>query len=84
MDLGEWLSINGDAIYETQPWSTQNDTVNGNVWYTQKDDVIYGITVEWPEDNQLKLGAVHHLFQSGNTTVSLLEKNIELEVGIKI
>lgn len=32
--LGEWLSINGEAIYGTSPWIHQNDTVNGNVWYT--------------------------------------------------
>lgn len=32
--LGEWLEINGEAIYSSSPWSHQNDTNNGNVWYT--------------------------------------------------
>lgn len=32
--LGEWLAINGESIYGTSPWIHQNDTFNGNVWYT--------------------------------------------------
>lgn len=34
LSLGTWLSINGDAIYGSSPWTSQNDTLNGNVWYT--------------------------------------------------
>lgn len=32
--LGEWLSINGKAIYSSSPWHSQNDTLDGHVWYT--------------------------------------------------
>ncbi|CAG9585657.1 unnamed protein product [Danaus chrysippus] len=32
--LGDWLSLNGEAIYGTSPWHSQNDTRNGDVWYT--------------------------------------------------
>lgn len=34
LSLGKWLDINGQAIYKTSPWIHQNDTLNGNVWYT--------------------------------------------------
>lgn len=34
LDLGKWLKVNGEGIYGSSPWSTQNDTFNGNVWYT--------------------------------------------------
>ncbi|XP_075969352.1 alpha-L-fucosidase isoform X2 [Anticarsia gemmatalis] len=34
LSLGAWLSINGEAIYGSSPWHSQNDTLNGNVWYT--------------------------------------------------
>ncbi|XP_045491687.1 tissue alpha-L-fucosidase [Colias croceus] len=32
--LGDWLQINGEAIYETSPWVHQNDSLNSEVWYT--------------------------------------------------
>lgn len=34
LSLGSWLSINGEAIYESSPWHSQNDTINGDIWYT--------------------------------------------------
>lgn len=30
--IGDWLRVNGEAIYATRPWSYQNDTVANNVW----------------------------------------------------
>ncbi len=31
--LGTWLSVNGEAIYASRPWTHQNDTQNPDVWY---------------------------------------------------
>ena len=30
--VGQWLKINGEAIYSTIPWTYQNDTLAQNVW----------------------------------------------------
>ena len=31
--MGEWLGVNGQAIYGTRPWTYQNDTTNPDVWW---------------------------------------------------
>lgn len=36
MQLGAWLEVNGEAIYDTSPWYHQNDKINPLVWYTCK------------------------------------------------
>lgn len=31
--VGSWLQVNGEAIFGTRPWTIQNDTLTGHVWY---------------------------------------------------
>jgi alpha-L-fucosidase len=49
--VGEWLRVNGEAIYESHYWEPFKD---GDVRFTRKGDTIYAIALEWPED-ELKL-----------------------------
>ncbi|XP_046453390.1 alpha-L-fucosidase-like [Daphnia pulex] len=60
-DVGSWLQVNGEAIFGTLPWTLQNDTLTSNVWYTSKRifiwKYVYGITLRWPENNTLMIGA---------------------------
>lgn len=32
LQLGQWLHSNGEAIYESRPWTVQHDRLNANVW----------------------------------------------------
>ncbi|KAJ8301520.1 hypothetical protein KUTeg_020507 [Tegillarca granosa] len=34
--LGAWLSVNGEGIYQSKPWTYQNDSVTPDIWYTSK------------------------------------------------
>ena len=31
--MGAWLKVNEEAVYSSKPWTYQNDTTSGNVWY---------------------------------------------------
>ncbi|XP_048236584.1 alpha-L-fucosidase-like isoform X1 [Haliotis rufescens] len=69
--MGQWLKVNGEAIYGSKPWSHQNDTVTPRVWYTQNEGFVYAIIFSWPTGtmNNLVLSAP---VPTTSTTVTLL------------
>jgi len=68
--MGYWLGVNGEGVYGTEPWTTQNDTVNPNVWYTSKEEVtVYAHVLGWPQSGMVELGSV---LPTDTTEVSLL------------
>lgn len=74
MQLGTWLSINGDSIYESNPWTVQNDTSASPVWYTSKNETVYAIFLQWPSENFISLEHpdIVSYFTQKNPTVTLL------------
>ena len=44
LKLGDWLKVNGEAIYGTRPWTTQ---VEGDARFTAKGDFVYAIFLKW-------------------------------------
>src|SRR5450755_4356197 len=50
-EVGEWLRVNGEAIYGSHYWEPYKD---GDVRFTRKGDTLYAIALEWPEE-QLRL-----------------------------
>jgi len=71
LEVGEWLSINGEAIYNTRPWLHQNETV-ANIWYTSRESAVYATVLDWPSRNTVELAKAVGLFKNEYTTVSLL------------
>jgi alpha-L-fucosidase len=45
--VGEWLRVNGEAIYGSRSWNTYRD---GDVRFTRKGNTLYAIALEWPEE----------------------------------
>ena len=58
--LGEWLEINGDAIYESQIYEKCQISKNNQTFYTMKSDAIYGITLEWPHEGSLEFECIDY------------------------
>lgn len=85
LQLGTWLAINGEAIYESHPWTTaQQDSLNSNVYYTTKNQALYALLLKWPSGsslNSLKLGSVLSVLTE-NTRISLLGEEGQLEWNV--
>lgn len=45
-EIGDWLKVNGEAIYGTRPWKTAEE--GKTIRYTSKGDAVYAICTEWP------------------------------------
>jgi alpha-L-fucosidase len=50
-DMGAWLKVNGDAIYETKPWAGAPENKNASVFYTTKGKDLYAIFTEYPSES---------------------------------
>ncbi len=49
--LGEWLAVNGDAIYGTRPWQVADavTTEGTQVRFTRSADAVYAMVLDVPE-----------------------------------
>jgi alpha-L-fucosidase len=48
-DMGDWLRVNGEAIYGTTIWEKADEAKQENVFYTKKGDDLFVIFTKFPE-----------------------------------
>lgn len=74
-EIGTWLFINGEAVYNAGPWVVTNED---NIWFTRSktEDAVYAIVTqsdwEWGDQKTVTLESVR---ANKNTRVSVLGQN---------
>ncbi|MFB6074405.1 MAG: alpha-L-fucosidase [Haloarculaceae archaeon] len=81
--LGEWLDVNGPAIFGTRPWAVAEDEASAvPVRYTWRDGDLYAVALEWPGD-RLTLSVPRHA-DARNAGAALLtgEGTVDCEMAV--
>jgi len=60
--MGEWLKVNGEAVFESKPWIYQNDTLTPNIWFTSKLRTSIGLPLRRIYNPQKKDDTVVYAF----------------------
>jgi alpha-L-fucosidase len=71
LEMGAWLKLNGEAIYETRPWllygegptrvsssalnTDRQEYTPEDIRFTTRGDVLYAIALGWPKGGQLRI-----------------------------
>ena len=59
--LGEWIDVNGEAIFGSRPWAVAEDETSAvEVRYTHRDGDLYATAFEWPGET-LELSVPAHV-----------------------
>ncbi|KAK8792864.1 hypothetical protein WA158_005028 [Blastocystis sp. Blastoise] len=76
IQLGDWMKVNGEAIYKSVPWRVQDE--DKKVYFTERKDLsaVYAILTEWPEDNTVTLSSPQ---LTENTKMSLMGSDKPVE-----
>lgn len=97
LELGQWLQINGEAIYGTSPWVYQRDSRSSYVWYTclktetlanrdperYKITAIYVLFLEWPKNSLLLIRNLFIHMIGGDFQIDLLISNGSTPVKVR-
>jgi len=74
LDIGDWLHINGEAIYETRKWeNAPNVTKETSVYFTKKNKDLYVLCTKLPEEDIV----INNISKPINCTMLGVKKNLK-------
>jgi alpha-L-fucosidase len=76
-DMGDWLQINGEAIYGTRVWRHKPAKAIPGVFFTVKDNNLYVICTQWPQQS-ITIEGIQSMQK-----ISLLGSDIPVKATIK-
>lgn len=84
--VGTWLRVNGEAVYNATLWKHQEDAANPNVRYTAKGNTVYVFMLQWPKDKllylqSLKVSSQGQITMLGRPTERLAQLSTDLLAG---
>ncbi len=50
LDIGNWLEINGEAIYNTRKWQNAEENSQEHIFFTKKGNDLFVLCTEFPAD----------------------------------
>ncbi len=79
--MGNWLSVNGEAVYETQAGPVQG---RADLRTTRKNGVVYLHVFDWPRDGEIRVPSVtarEARLLAGGGMLPLRQRNGELVIS---
>lgn len=59
LGIGDWLAVNGEAVYKSRPWDFCQNETKSDVYYTtnKESETLYAHFLKWPSGSILHLAA---------------------------
>jgi len=77
LDIGKWLKVNGEAIYNTTVWDARPVNVKAGIKFTMNKNNLYIICTAWPSSPLL----INGIIKTGKVSLLGYDKKLKFSVN---